>query len=148
MKKTILLVLALILTACSLGGSELLQNQNKWNTANIIHYRFKLNIGCFCVFGSRMPLTIEVQNGAVASIAASDGNIISKTDTNYEYFSRYATMNRIFIELNSEEVRKADKVAIQYDATYGFPTNVSIDFIKNAIDDEVSLNVSDFEKLP
>ena len=148
MKKIILIALGLMLTACSLGGSELLQNQNKWNTANIDHYRFKLHIGCFCVFGSQMPLTIEVKNGAVVSIAASNGKVISKTDSNYDYFSRYATMNSIFIELNSDEVHKADKVAIQYDPTYGFPINASIDFIKNAVDDEISINVSDFEKLP
>jgi hypothetical protein len=37
---------------------------------------------------------------------------------------------------------------VEYDPTYGFPTNVQIDFIKNAADDELSLFVPSFERLP
>jgi hypothetical protein len=37
---------------------------------------------------------------------------------------------------------------VTYDATYGFPTEMSIDFIKEAADDELYFTVSGFEALP
>ena len=148
MKKIILITLAFILMACSLGGSEFSQNQKKWNESNITHYRYELSIGCFCAFRDQMPLKVEVQNGEIVSITTSSGSVVAKTDASYENFSRYATIDRLFTELKADQGGKADEVTVKYDATYGFPTDISIDFIKAAVDDELSLNVSAFEKLP
>ena len=67
MKKILLLVLSLLLVACS-TASEYDQNLNKWQDADVAHYQFDLFIGCFCPFRDMMPLTIEVQNGEVVSI--------------------------------------------------------------------------------
>lgn len=148
MKKIFLIALVFILAACSMGGSEFSQNQKKWNDANITHYRFELNIGCFCAFRDQMPLKVEVQKGEIVSITASDGSAIAKTDPRYENFSQYATIDRLFSELKADLGGKADAVTVTYDATYGFPANIYIDFIKNAADDELSLSASAFEKLP
>ncbi|MEP7135486.1 MAG: DUF6174 domain-containing protein [Chloroflexota bacterium] len=148
MKKIVFITLAFMLAACSLGGSELSRNQQKWNDANITHYRFSLNIGCFCVFRSEMPLTVEVLNGEVVSLTGADGKLIDATNANYAYYSTYATIDRLFTEIESDSVRKADEVTVTYDATYGFPSTINIDFIKAAADDELSLNASAFEKLP
>ena len=41
----------------------------------------------------------------------------------------------------------AEEIQISYDATYGFPNSIAIDYIKEAVDDELSLQVSDFEVL-
>jgi hypothetical protein len=148
MKKLLLITLTFILAACSMSGSELAHNRQKWNDANITHYRFSLNIGCFCVFRSEMPLTVEVLNGEVISMTGADGNIIDAANANYAYYSTYATINRLFTELESDSVRKADDVTVTYDATYGFPSTINIDFIKAAADDELYLSASGFESLP
>jgi hypothetical protein len=148
MKKTILLLLVFIFAACSIGSSELSRNQQKWNDANITHYRFSLNIGCFCAFRDQMPLTVEVLNGEVVSIAKADGSMLDKADANYEYYSTYSTIDHLFTELESDSVKNADEVTVKYDATYGFPTDINIDFIKAAMDDELHLSVSEFKTLP
>ena len=148
MKKIILITLVFILAACSMGGSEFSQNQKKWNDANITHYRFELNISCFCAFRDQMPLKVEVQNGEIVSITASDGSVITKSDPRYENFSQHATIDRLFAELKADQSGKADEVTVKYDATYGYPTEINIDFIKNAVDDELYLSTSAFEKLP
>jgi hypothetical protein len=36
---------------------------------------------------------------------------------------------------------------VTYDPTYGFPTEINIDFIEFAMDDELYLSVSGFEPL-
>lgn len=149
MKKITLLLLALILAACSAGGeTELSRNQSKWQEANITHYRFDLTVGCFCPFGSQMPMTVEVLNGAIVSMTDVNGEVVSTTDPMNEFILKYATIDRLFSELDSDSIREADKLTVSYDTTYGFPSEIDIDFIELAIDDELYLSVSAFEPLP
>lgn len=147
MKKIILVLLAMILAACSAGGSELSRNQSKWQDADIAHYRFQLGVGCFCPVGDIMPLTVEVQDGEIVSIADVNGNDYPSTDPMSEFILKYATIDRIFSELGSEPVQEADKLTVSYDPTYGFPVEVAIDYIELAADDELYLSVSGFEPI-
>ena len=149
MKKITLLLLALILAACTTGGgTELDRNQSKWQDANITHYRFELTVGCFCPFRSQMPVTVEVQNGEIVSMIDVNGETLTTTDPMNEFIVKYATMDRLFSELESDSVRKADKITVTYDSTYGFPSDINIDFIELAMDDELHLSASAFEPLP
>lgn len=151
MKKLILIVMALILAACAsanaLGGqSEIEQNRDKWQDADISHYRYDLSISCFCVFTQDMPLLIEVLDGKIVSMEYQSGKEIDPSLT--ELFEKYATIDRIFTELEAGLNGAADEVIAKYDPTYGFPTEVTIDVEKQATDDELYLTVSNFEKLP
>lgn len=151
MKKLLLIVITLILAGCvsanALGGqSELEQNQGKWQDAGISHYRYHLSISCFCVFTQDMPLIIEVQDGKIVSMEFQSGNEIDPSLM--ELFNRYATIDRVFTELEAASNGAADEVTVTYDPTYGFPTDVKIDVQKQAADDELYLTLSDFEKLP
>jgi Family of unknown function (DUF6174) len=148
MRKILLIVLTLTLAACSAGGNEFSNNKMKWEDANISHYQFHLNIGCFCAFRDKMPLTIEVSNGEVVSMIGADGVEIPATDPNDELYSRYATIDRLFSELDAVLNGDADEVTVTYDPDYGFPNEIYIDAIKEAADDELSLSVSGFEMLP
>jgi hypothetical protein len=88
MKKITLLILALILTACSAGATtDFDKNLAKWNDANISHYRYQLFIGCFCPFAGDMPLTIEVKDGEIVSMTRFDGTPISETDPSYAFMN-------------------------------------------------------------
>jgi len=147
MKKLLLIFIALALAACSMGSqTEIERNKEKWQDANISHYRFNLTLGCFCVFSQDMPLLIEVKEGEVVSMEYQTGNEIDVT--NREYFQRFATIDNIFSELEADINGEADEVVVTYDETHGFPTQANIDFVKNATDDELYLTISDFEKLP
>ena len=151
MKKLILIVMAFILAACAsanaLGSqSEIEQNHEKWQKAGISHYRYHLSISCFCVFTQDMPLILEVQDGKVVSMEYQNGKQIDPSLT--ELFEKYATIDRVFTELEAGLNGAADEVIVKYDPTYGFPTEVTIDVEKQATDDELYLTLSDFEKLP
>jgi hypothetical protein len=149
MKKIVLITLALILTACSSGAkSEFDRNQEKWQNAHVSHYRYSLFVGCFCPFAERMPLNIEVKDGEALSITYADGTPISEADPQFDFFTRYGTMERLFSELEADLAGAADEVTVSYDPTYGFPQTANIDVIKEAADDELSLTVSGFEALP
>lgn len=144
-------LIALVLTACAAGvasGSqtEIGQNKEKWQDANISHYRYELFISCFCVFNEDMPLIIEVQDGKVVSMEFQSGKEIDPSLL--ELFNKYATIDRIFAEVEAGLNGAADNVVVKYDATYGFPTEVTIDVEQQAADDELYLTISNFEKLP
>ena len=148
MKKILLITLAIILAACSAGGSELSRNQQKWQDANITHYRFELSIGCFCVFRDQMPLTVEVRDGQIVHMAAVDGTLVLDTDQNYEFYAPHATIDLLFAELNAAVNDGADSVTVTYDATYGFPTEIAIDQSQEIADEEMYYSISGFEALP
>jgi hypothetical protein len=143
--------MTLVLAACSVvnaagNQSEIEQNKDKWQDAGISHYRYHLFLSCFCVFNEDMPLIIEVQDGQVVSMEYQSGNEIDAT--NRELFEKYATIDRIFAELEAGLNGAADKVTVEYDPTYGFPIKADIDFVEEAIDDELYLTLSNFEELP
>lgn len=147
----IFILMALVLSACAaaaVSGSqtEIGQNQQKWQDANISHYRFHLSISCFCVFVENMPLIIEVEDGKMVSMEFHNGKEIDPSLL--ELFNKYATIDQIFAELEAGQNGAADEVTVKYDPTYGFPTEATIDVVKEATDDELYLTISDFEVLP
>jgi len=149
MRKIIFILMAVALTACASAGaasSEFDRARDKWQDADISHYRYNLTLSCFCAFNENMPLVIEVQDGEVVSMESQNGNEIE--DMNLELFQKYDTIDDIFVELEKALGGEADKVTVTYDETYGFPTQIDLDFIEEAIDDELYITVSGFEELP
>ena len=149
MRKILFVLLALVLSACASVGaasSEYDQAYETWQNADISHYRFELTYSCFCAFTADMPLIIEVQDGEVVSMEYKSGNEINPASE--ELFQQYATIDRIFAELEKALNGGADNVTVTYDETYGFPTQLNLDFIEEAADEEVYLTISNFEPLP
>jgi len=146
--KKFIIILVLLITACSSGSSNLAQNHQTWDDADISHYRFELTVGCFCPWGGLMPWTVEVRDGNVVSMISADGTNFDTSDPLNEYVLRFATIDRIFGKLESEEFQNADKIEITFDPMYGYPTSANIDFIELAMDDELYLTVSAFKTLP
>lgn len=152
MKTFLLVMMAVVLAACSAvqpaaePASDFDLAREKWQAANISHYRFNLSISCFCIFTQDMPLIIEVDDGKVVSMEFQSGNEIDPSFV--ELFERYATIDRIFAELEKALGGEAEAVNVTYDETYGFPTEVAFDFELQAADEEIYLTISDFEPLP
>ncbi|HEX5836222.1 MAG TPA: DUF6174 domain-containing protein [Anaerolineales bacterium] len=148
MRNILFILMAVVLTACASVGaasSDFDIARDKWQDAGISHYRFNVAISCFCIFTQDMPLIIEVQDGEVVSMEYASGNELDPNSL--ELFNRYATVDRIFAELEKAHA-EADSVTVEYDETYGFPTQVTIDFDQQAADEEIYLTLSDFEALP
>jgi hypothetical protein len=149
MKKLIfpILIFAVLLSACGAAASassEYEQNLELWQEQDINHYRFQLSILCFCPYAGQMPLTIEVSDGQAISIETADG---SEPGPNMLFYSQVATIDDLFDTL-AKALDEADEVKVAYDPTYGFPQTIDIDNIKEAIDDEISYEVTNFEVLP
>ena len=113
MRKILFILLALLMTGCSSlvgqASSEVEQAQDKWQDANISHYRYELAISCFCVFSQDMPLVIEVKDGEVVSMEYKSGKEIDAA--NMELFQRYDTIDKVFAELEKAQ-SEADRVEV------------------------------------
>jgi len=150
MKKIALLCLVFFISAaclsmCSPAERQAFEkNRALWESQAIQHYRIHFTIGCNCPWRELMPLTVEVQDGEIVSMVASNaGDISNYLDT----FRRHATIESLF-ELVDSSIAKVYKLAVQYDATYGFPTSTVIDPYRWITDDATGYYVTDFEVLP
>jgi hypothetical protein len=147
--KTIIIFLtlaALVLSSCSiLPNRDFNAAQFRWQNSHLSHYRYTIHVGCFCAFMDTMPLTIEVANGAVQSMSYSDGSPVPPDQL--ASFARYSTIEAVF-SLTADALHRADEVKVAYDRTYGFPSTVQIDYMKDAVDDELALSVTSFQPLP
>ena len=151
LKRLTLILILTVLTACSATPtSALAGNRQKWEAKNITHYRFNLAIGCFCAFSDKMPLSIEIQDGQVVSMVDNQGQPVTEFK---ETFDQYNSIEKLFATLDAAENAAtenggADKVTVTYNAEFGYPESVYIDYIEMATDDEIGFTVSEFESLP
>jgi len=104
-------------------------------------------VSCFCPFAN-VNVTYEVLNGEVVSqsVQSSPDNPVDEALVS-DFYRPYNTIEKVFDYVGGA-IKDADEATIEYDAIYGFPTNVSIDWIELAIDDETYLTISNFEALP
>jgi len=97
----------------------------------------------------QMPLTVEVRDGKVVVMTANDGTPVATDDLSYKFFDSLGTIDRLFAELERAlKERGRGDINITYDASLGYPVKASIDYIKQAVDDELYIEISGFEALP
>lgn len=103
-------------------------------------YSFFLERLCFCVEASRGPVQIVVEDGVVVSRRyAADGEPVPA-----ELEELFPRIDGLFDVLRDAARRDADLVRVTWSDAFGFPATVFIDWIEEAIDDELTLRVFDF----
>lgn len=125
-------------------AAELAANYTRWKEAGIRDYRFALMVGCYCPMNAMMPITVEVRDGAVVTLADANGVVVALDDPGAGFFMNYTTIDGIYAELTSARFGEADKLTITFDPSYPVPATISADFIEMAVDDELYLGISGF----
>ena len=119
--------------------SELEEARARWEAHGSPFYRFTFQRSCFCAPAIIRPARIEVHNRVVVS--AVDPDTGDPLDPPQEGF---LTIDDLFDEIQEIIDLKADEIQASYDEDYGYPLNVVVDWITNAIDDEMSFQVTDY----
>lgn len=117
---------------------ELNYNLSKWQDADIHDYQFIYNRFCFCL--PMQDVVINVQADKVDSAFYKLTGEYLTADQLVELPTIVSLFNTIEDAIN----RGAYKLTATYDDNYGYPVDVSIDYDKNAIDEEFGFNVSGF----
>ena len=108
-----------------------------WQRLGVDDYRYRLTVGCFCL-GVDGP--VEVSGGEVTRVEGKryDGESLTG------FPDGDPTVDEVFRQL-SRALRHADQVEVTYDPRTGVPKTIEVDWMTNAIDDEISYRVTDLE---
>lgn len=115
---------------------ELAEHRAIWDAKHPVAYRFKVGVGCFCPSNVTGPfeITARVDTREIKNLNPDAGPSSGESPPDVEGVFKKA----------KDALATADDVTIRYDEAWGFPTLVDIDWIKNAVDDEESVTISDF----
>jgi hypothetical protein len=117
--------------------------QALWEAQGYDHYRYTLQVGCFCMTDVTRPVVIEVRDGAVASITYADDG----APADPALFARYDTIDDLFTVIAEAASQNPARLDVTYAAETGVPLSVVIDISEQMADEELYLTVSDFQAL-
>ncbi len=117
--------------------SDLETQKRVWNSYNSGTYSYVLQRGCFCIYTGQYE--IRVRDNIIVDIIPAWDDLEGVPKDDWQYFH---TINQLFELLEDALANEADKVDVEF-SEFGYPVRIDIDYIKNAIDDELFLGVSD-----
>jgi len=134
-------------TPATPGGpadSLLEANRTLWSASGINSYRYRFRWECYCSEDYVRIVDIVVVDGAVVSVLdASTGRPVSK-----EVAAYYRTIDGLFDFVRGAIDYPASSVRSVYDANLGYPVETDVDYVANAIDDELRFRVFGRSPLP
>lgn len=126
-------------------------SQAKWNVTKVPTYSYQFKRSCFCPFTAEV--TVVVDGDSVIHVldpeteepitVEIDGETINILDV---YPEIYYTIDQLFEELK-KAAKEADEMDLAFNAAYGYPSEVFIDYYKTAIDDEISYRLDNLKKI-
>ena len=113
-------------------------NLNLWNEKKIVNYSFSFKRVCFCPLEYVGPNQVVVQNGKVATVNGQAYN-------SAERYGAIPTISELLEIIKSNIDRKPVKSILNFNPTYGYPTNVFFDFSEQIADEEIGYEITNFK---
>lgn len=110
----------------------------KWNASNISSYSFKTTASCFCADINTYEITVT--NKAITAVKNAQGQEVQFTGKSFK------TIDDFFRYIETALSNNPYKAVIEYDPTYGFPTEIYFDFNQGMVDEEMGYHNKDFQK--
>ncbi|MEH2331162.1 DUF6174 domain-containing protein [Nostoc sp.] len=127
----------------NLNSRRLRFNKLLWERANIYNYRITVSNSCFCIPDARGPVVIQVRNGQTTSITS----VATGKPVNPEFFQKYDTIPELFNVIQDAIKRKASNLDVEYNAKFGYPTKINIDYDSQIADEEIFLTIENFQEI-
>jgi hypothetical protein len=122
-----------VVTTSVAPAADLASAKARWKALGATNYTFRYGVSCFCpVFAG----VVTVKEGVVVTWKPDDDN------QHAPKMSDVPTIDSLLARVDEAHNKATGDVKITYD-----PTNASIDWMKLAIDDEMSWTVADFTVL-
>jgi hypothetical protein len=128
----------------SKGLAENKSAVERWKSLNVTKYRFHYAPGCFC---ARRVGFVTVTNGKVSGWEPDPSSEVTNTNLDEAKLDQLPTIDSLLAEAARAEREATGRVEITYDPTTGAPTKAFVDWIKEAIDDEMVWAISDYTVL-
>lgn len=120
--------------------------QTRWSRSGVKNYSVVVQYLRFLRAQKICPYTRPVH------MVVRSGNVVSRVDAETEERvpeagSRIRDVHGLFDLVRDAIDRHAGRIAVSYDTTFGFPKLIHIDYMVNAVDDELQIRVSAFQPL-
>lgn len=119
-------------------GDILAANEAKWQARQPAHYIYRYQKSCFC---EAVIWQIEVENGAIKEIKPVVFGSLPPTPDNLG-------IDSVFEWIRTTKAKNPAELKVAYDAEFGFPTGISVDYSKLVADDETSIGIVLFKAIP
>ena len=132
-------ILFSMIAACADTGTSPvdIEQLHKWESMGIHDYVIQQQRQCFCVDGGRI-VEVVIRADTVFSITAVD------TLPYPLQSSEYLSIAGLFDYIEASRMIPSARVEVIYNAQYGYPERVFVDYLPNAVDDEVAYVTSSF----
>lgn len=106
----------------------------RWEDADLEAYTMTLRRICFCMAPDYTgPFAVTVRGGALDSVVLEGAPVETE---------RALTVEDLFELIEDAYERRAEVVEVEFDETYGYPTNLSIDYSSMMADEEIGYSIS------
>lgn len=129
-------------SSCGITGNDdadadLRRAQTRWTRSGVQDYSIVVQYLCFCAYTRPVRITVRFGN-VVSRVDAETGQPVPEAGNHIRDVQGLFALVREAID------RDAHRLEASYDATYGFPKEIDIDYIGNAVDDELQIRTSEF----
>ena len=114
-----------------------------WSSNGIDDYEFVVRRDCYCMMGG-VAVRVTVRNWTIVSREIESSGVAVPPSMAFYYPS----IDGIFSIIQDAIDERADDISTRYDARYGFPTDVYIDYDRRAADEEDGYTLLRFRELP
>lgn len=114
----------------------------QWRARGLDSYVYRYGYFCGECPGYPNDVRITVVDGRVTSVLDSEGAPVTEVPV-----GTYPTVDRLFEDIRGALDRGAYRFDASYDGALGYPTELSVDYQKNAIDDEWGFSARDLQEL-
>jgi hypothetical protein len=124
-----------LMPAVGSASTQLAAARHRWQAARPTHYRYILSRSCECLSESTRPVVVVVNRSSGTDVVES----VNYVDTGApagQYASAYVSVDALFDVIADAIARHAATVRVAYDAAYGYPRSIFIDYDVQMADDE------------
>ena len=121
--------------------ADLAAGRTAWRAAKLVDYEYGYRKYCACHPDSPPETIVTVRHGEVVGVRhrpVDSANEVRAEPRNFKY---YWTIDELF-ELIESARRRGAQVRATFDRERGFPTEIHIDYDKNAIGDELDVQLT------
>lgn len=113
------------------------RGKTKWDKLNSSSYTYNFRASCFCIEEWVKEVTITVTADTISSVVFTDNQQQPTQIKPYQWY----TVDKLF-DIAKTVLDEAYTYELEFDSELGYPTLISVDWLKDAVDDEVTYYAS------
>ena len=108
---------------------------DRFESSAPLSYTYTVRVNCECPTDVTRPVTVWVDRGVTEYLLYEDDG----RPVPLSYANSFPSVEQLFDAIQDAIDRGAQVIDVDYDATFGYPTNVYIDYERSLADEELSM---------